>query len=184
MFHLIKIKALWPPHLRGCPSTSGQCSRWPQLPNYHHYFEMLGAVTRRRTFTPCQHTDTSTSYSPITFKLQTFTVWWKRERKDTNAILKPHVIAVPAKVHPCSGARGGGWCHYALAGCELVSPVTRSPLTGGQWVPGKLNKHRPPSYFWSADSAVNGVFTGYLPWLRGTVNVLRSHGIKPVNMWK
>ena len=54
--------------------------------------------------------------------------------------------------------------------------VTRSPLTGGQWVPGKLNKHRPPSYFWSAALASAVViFTGYLPWLRGTVNVLQSH---------
>ena len=105
MFHLTKIQALWPPHLRGCPSPApGQCgqwSRWPQLPNYHHYFEMLGAVTSHRTFTPCQHID-----SILCQHLQTSNRHGVKERErrevlklsETNVILNPHVIAVLAKV--------------------------------------------------------------------------------------
>ena len=41
----------------------------------------------------------------------------------------------------CNNIYSCPWC-----GVSWLA-VTRSALTGGQWVPGKLNKHRPPSYF-------------------------------------
>ena len=125
--------------------------------------------------TPCLHTlPTPSNFKPSRCKRER-EKYWSYQKRMSSSILMSSLSR--QKYASCSGARGGGWCHYSLPGCELGSPVTRSALTGGQWVPGKLNKHRPPSYFWSAARA-GMVFTGYLSWLRGTVNVLRSHGIK------
>ena len=117
MFHLTKIQVLWPPHLRGCPSPapgqSGQWSRWPQLPNYHHYFEMLGAVTSRRTFTPCQHLDFILSQhlqTSILHGVKEGEKYWSYQIRMSSSILMSSMSS--QKYASCSCARGGGWCHY------------------------------------------------------------------------